>query len=297
MDIIQVPIKLRTHREKFYFVDISDIHIGYKYVQYDLLEQVIDWIKRKRNAYWIGIGDYMECITPKDRRYDTNLIDWGLHTPRKQKDHFIELFHPIRHKCLGLGKGNHEQKLWEMHGDNDYVNAMADDLSDDKHTVKCFDMMGAFVFVFLRENGSGAYRTVKQLVHHGFTGSRSQGGKVNRLLELENIVQGCQLYKMAHTHSLGVPLSERRFKLARSSASGRFELLDYFVHFGLTGSFLEGYPISDLTYVEQKHYPPAIPGSLCTVIQPFKSVKQRIAGVALQTDMVGINFMKLPWDI
>jgi hypothetical protein len=95
----------------FTIFDLSDFHVGSPNCALETLQQTIDGIKRKKNAYIVFKGDAIECILPNDKRYTHTCVMDEYKSPKAQADKVIEMFKPIASKILAWGIGNHEYKL------------------------------------------------------------------------------------------------------------------------------------------------------------------------------------------
>ena len=54
----------------------GDIHLGATNCDYDRALAVRDMIAKDKNAYWLGMGDVLDSITPSDKRWDAQILDW-----------------------------------------------------------------------------------------------------------------------------------------------------------------------------------------------------------------------------
>ena len=90
---------------------LGDIHVGNPACDEQKFIQRVEAIKKDKNRYWIGMGDYVDNIRPwkrgvVDKRWETNLLageaDWVA-----QWERFVEIVEPITNKCLGFLWGNH----------------------------------------------------------------------------------------------------------------------------------------------------------------------------------------------
>lgn len=51
----------------------ADTHFGNPAVDLDLLQEHINLCKKEK-AQWLHLGDWIDAITPNDRRYDSRII-------------------------------------------------------------------------------------------------------------------------------------------------------------------------------------------------------------------------------
>lgn len=89
---------------------MSDIHLGHQDCNIRELQRYIDYIAARDNAYVIGLGDYIECVTsakhPSGNAFLTQEIN-----PNNQVRKIVELLEPIKDRILCLLEGNHEQRI------------------------------------------------------------------------------------------------------------------------------------------------------------------------------------------
>ena len=76
MEVIQVTIPYRRP-DIFHFYPFGDIHGGStECVEGDIKKKILECANRK-NAYAIGMGDYNDCITKNDTRFNIDgLAPW-----------------------------------------------------------------------------------------------------------------------------------------------------------------------------------------------------------------------------
>jgi len=234
-------------------VTIGDIHWGNNNVDKKMLNNVIKYVKEHR-CYWIGMGDYGDAIIPDDRRFNLDTIDAEYNTPKAQYKAIKELFRPIANKCLGLADGNHDYLHWIKHQHN-YVEELAEDLGVPYLQIDCF-----LRFYFKRYNTN-----FDVYAHHGWTGARTKGGKINRIYDLEQIFPMCNLYVMGHMHDLG--LTDKKINLW---VDDDMKIRDKISYFLFSGSFLKGYVADQISYVEEKTYRPSVLGSPVLSVTPKK---------------------------
>lgn len=127
-------------------------------------------------ALWIGGGDYCRFINRKDRRHrESELAKW-LHGKDDitglQERSFIEEVSPIKEKCLGLAKGNHEDDILAWYERDVYASIVNSLTSPDRHVR--LDV-GGFVVIYWQTNGKTRWRMVV-FAHHGAGGGLLEGG-------------------------------------------------------------------------------------------------------------------------
>lgn len=249
MKILRVPIK----GKKLELIGLGDIHLGHRNVDWNALENVIEYI-RTHNCRWIGGGDYGDAIIAKDKRFDFRSLDIRYATPQKQYKKIYQLFYPIRKKCIGLIEGNHDIIHWKKHS-HSYVEELAEDLE-----VSYLQMSS-----YIRLHFEDLDADFNIYVHHGWTGARTKGGKISRIYDLGHIFPMIDLYMMFHIHDLGLA-----DKMANLFVDETLEIRDRIASYVFGGSFLKGYVKDQTSYVEERTYRPSILGSPVITIIPKK---------------------------
>jgi len=245
--------KIEVKAKELVLVNISDIHLGNINCDKSMLKNVIDYIQ-KTNCYWLGGGDYGECITNSDPRFNYDSQDPEFKTPQDQFNAIEEMFRPISNKCLGLIDGNHDYNLWKRHNYN-FVQQLSRNLGTEYLT------MDAYVRLHFNEF-RGEKGNFNIYTHHGWSGARTAGARVNRVFDLYAIFPMLDLYIMGHMHALG--LIEKKTSLYIDGGM----IHDKISHFLYGGSFLRGYTLGPMAYVEEKTYQPTTLGSPVLKIIP-----------------------------
>lgn len=233
------------------FVNFADLHLGHQSCDKSMIVHVIDFIK-KHKCYWLGGGDYGNAIIPQDWRFDWRTVDDEFKTPQSQYRAVEKMFKPITSKCLGLLDGNHDIVHWKKHSHN-YVEELAERLNVPYLTISAY----------LRIHFNKFDTDLNIYAHHGWTGARTSGGRINRIFDLYNIYPMLDLYIMNHIHALGQV--EKKTSLFIDDEGNIRDKISYFL-FG--GSFLRGYVKDQISYVEEKTYIPTTLGSPVLKIRP-----------------------------
>jgi hypothetical protein len=87
-------------------VGFGDLHRGTPSFDEGMAREVRDWIVG-HNCVWLGMGDYLEMGTKHS--IGASVFD-QVEKPEHQMLWIKEFFKPIRGKCVGLLKGNHEER-------------------------------------------------------------------------------------------------------------------------------------------------------------------------------------------
>jgi len=244
-------LKIDVPGDKLVLDSIGDLHFGHANCNKDMVENVVEHIKRKRNL-WLGMGDYGDAVIPTDPRFDYRNIDPAMKTPQEQYDYCEDLFTPIAHKCVGLLDGNHDLIHWKRHAQH-YTYNLARRLNVESLTVTAY-----IRFHFTKYNAD-----FDVFATHGHTAARTKTGAINSISQLANVTPQANLYLMGHTHQLGL-VDER----ASLYIDGKLNVRDHLQYFAFTGSFLAGYVKDRVSYVEEKTYRPTVLGALEAEITP-----------------------------
>jgi hypothetical protein len=256
---------------EFRVYSIADIHWLNRGCSKDQLARDIQTIKDDEYALWVGVGDYCDWITPGHPHFDPlclppdftfeDLARYAFCVSRA----IINLFDPIKDKCIGFGFGNHE---WNM---------MARKNQYEIHAEICRQLnvpdlwFGSFIDVYFVHNphakrvriqdcpetGIPEKYTAKLTVvaFHGAGAPATAGGKMNRLKSLNDICIA-DLVIMGHPHEqLAKPF-------VRLTTNEECSEIKEKVTMGLiTGSYLRGYMSGMVSYGERRGYSPTTIGA------------------------------------
>lgn len=242
---------------------LGDTHVGnFAFCKEKFLDRV-DVIKRERDRYWIGMGDYVDNIRPwrkggVDKRWELSLLkgetDW-----LAQWDEFVEMVKPIRHKCLGMLWGNHE---WSSYEEPEFERMVRKDLG--------VDFLGARAIILLSIDGKGVVKRDWSIlaVHGDFSGD-TKGGALNRIRQISQVINA-NIYLYAHTHFKTIDKGERVLIVRKN---GQVELVREPTLAMLTGGFLDPFYLGADTYWDKKPRGKDIRVGTVTVIIDPREVK------------------------
>lgn len=178
----------------------ADEHIGDEGCDLKRLLARIEYVKNTPTAYCILNGDIIDNAT-KTSIGDTYT---QVFNPMEQLERAVEIFAPIRDKCLCITHGNHENRTYKSEGINlSYLLAKQLGL-ECRYTptsAVLFIRLGAYSNGTKESNGSGKIRKIcyTGYVLHGSGGGRKEGSKANRLAEMASIIDA-DFYIHSHTH-------------------------------------------------------------------------------------------------
>lgn len=219
-------------------IPIGDLHIGdpaFRSCGYKKVKGYIDWVKEHPNARIILGGDIFNCATRDSKT-----------SPFGNKDNEFELatklFWDVKEQIAGAVCGNHENRLVDF-ANFDIMNAFCQRLE-----IPYMGYSGVINFKVHKEP-DGYYRHNYFIyVHHTTGGGGSQGGAINRVEKMSDIVEGCDAYLGFHSHKLiATPVT----KYYPSIKNTHYKLEEKRVWYISCGSFLE----YDGSYAEMKMMP------------------------------------------
>lgn len=159
-----------------------------------MLQEYISFIKDNDNVFTILNGDLM------DSAIKTSIGDiYGASLqPMEQLRQCAKLFEPIAKKILAVMPGNHELRIYRNDG-LDLTEIMCSQLG----IQDCYSDASALLFVRVGRNRSPG-RHGREILYtifcvHGSGSGRTEGGKVNRLMQLGNIIDA-DIFIHSHTH-------------------------------------------------------------------------------------------------
>ena len=178
--------------EKFEYIEIkpvSDWHLDDPNCDKGLIKSDIDFVNEKENRFMTLTGDIMGCTTTHSvsNSYESQM------TPHMELKQARKMLSPVKDKVLASIMGNHERRIYRNDG-MDVAEELARELG-------CYySKEGMVLKVKFGERKSNQKPQVYTLyLSHGFTGSRTTGGKANRLDKLRNIVV-TDVYIVSHSH-------------------------------------------------------------------------------------------------
>jgi hypothetical protein len=264
-------IKVLKHRIRYEISDefriyfITDPHIGSFFCDEDLLKADVKKIAEDPNAYWIGGGDYAEFINRSDKRHrESTLAPW-LHgkddISELQIKRIAKIVEPIRDKCLGLCKGNHEDFILDRYERDVYAHIVEMTTSPDRQIRLGW---GGFVVIFWDDGSKARWKTTI-FAHHGSGGGLLPGGHALTLGRLPTWYD-FDIAMLGHRHiKQWVPNTKTR----PSARGDHLEQQEQHMFFGGTYHKSVDLEKGDIeSYAEGKLLPPKAVGGVVTKIHP-----------------------------
>lgn len=268
MEINLKTIKFKSKKQWYHIIPIGDIHLGNIGSDVKKLKKLVEWIKEKDNVYWLGMGDFLDCINISDKRFDPqtvalefrnaldNLIPMQMHA-------VIKILEPIKDKCLGLHEGNHERKIrLKYHYDVIYEMWKAFNVPSIPMLKDAAITRLQFVYDCKAKKRPSYKYDIFSV--HGNVGGRKGGAKVNRLEDLCASFSA-DIYLIAHSH---IKLTESKSMLYIDS---KLNLKRAKRVLAVTGCFLNGYTEGAGGYCEQWMLPPTMTGVVKISLRPVQN--------------------------
>ena len=112
---------------------IGDPHLGTVFFHRKGADKIVETIASDfDHNSWICFGDWIECITSDDRRYDSKISLY--HNPAEQARDIVKIFQPIAEQGLVGLMGNHERTLFRV---KDFADSICTDLHIPYGTSMC----------------------------------------------------------------------------------------------------------------------------------------------------------------
>uniref|UniRef100_A0A6M3XLI4 Calcineurin-like phosphoesterase n=1 Tax=viral metagenome TaxID=1070528 RepID=A0A6M3XLI4_9ZZZZ len=266
---------------------LSDLHLFNKGCELGRIKRDIQTIKDDPYSFFIGGGDYAEFVGITDKRFDPEGISEDVRIKdlgqlgRKQIQAVKELFEPIKHKCIGLLYGNHEDSYMLHQEQQDLHGWLCTELG-----VPNFGYCVLFDLVFVRgatfkkpklvrqtpavEQSQITRQSFRIFVHHGTGYAQTPGGKLNKLIQAMDYFDA-DIYFLNHVHDqMGKRMAELGANADCSKIRERIKLGV------ISGSYLKTYTQDASVYGEKKMYRPTILGAAKVYIEPDKRKYQGV---------------------
>lgn len=173
---------------------MGDLHVGDAHADLDMIRLAVAWLLKAPDRYALIAGDLFNAAL-KDSVSD---VYSEAMTVKESRKTLVRLLEPAHERILAAVGGNHDHRIRQRIGD-DFAEIVCAEAG-----IPYFDGQAVLkVSVGHYKNTPGRVRDhVSYIVYmtHGWGGGRMAGGKLNNLLRLGQIVQGCDLYVAGHTH-------------------------------------------------------------------------------------------------
>ena len=195
-----IDIQLENYFDTWSLYPIGDLHKGHVGHDKFKLRKVVKEIEDNPNARWIGMGDYGEYIDWLDKRFDPDTVDKDMRVfefkdiAQALNQRIIKDLEPIKDKCIGLLRGNHE-KVYTDRKSFDPANDLAE-----RFNVKYLGYESMTRISVKGPDGKRRYSLVV-FAHHGFGGGKKPGSHANNMLDMVTGYEA-DLYILNHNHRI-----------------------------------------------------------------------------------------------
>ena len=221
-------------------------------------------MERKKEGHAISIiptGDYFETYSPSERvklaaaNFHETTVEAIDKFTQMQADCVVEDFWPLRGSIEGVLSGHH----WKPIKVNGVVMSTDQYIAEKLGAVYAGDGIGAHFYLV---NGL----PLKVVAMHGYGAARTAGARVNKRLQMREVICNANIYFMGHDNEkMAIPRDP--FQI---TDSGELKILRQF--FCAIGSHQRGYIINKLEagYVERLALPPAVVGAVRATVEVVK---------------------------
>jgi len=238
---------------------LTDFHIGNFTFDEGNLKRTLREIEADKYARVILLGDQIEAIGKKDRRFVAECIPSRFITDLDdifiaEADYAINLLEPIVDKIIGVHAGNHEKTTLRHNSFNalKYMVRELDTIS--KNKVLNLGFGGALIRLQIKRDAHT--ETVIVSTAHGRGGGEFKGAKANRLQRLTAKIDA-DIYLRAHTHEL-FGFGQPQIGMPRR---GKLRVLANPKVLAYCGCYFQAYAEGATSYAEEAEYFPTEMGT------------------------------------
>lgn len=243
--------------DNFYFIILSDLHIGSRTFAEEEFKTACDYIlklSKEKQVIVILNGDIIEAINYKDKRFDWDQVDQNQERyprnatsaiPQYQCEHAKELLSPIAHLIYYIAEGNHEESLKKYSGSLDCIKYLMDNVLTDKCKNVGYASYLVFPIMFTHriEDPRNEYH-FSMAINHGVGGGMLPGAVLNSAYKLFEAPQA-DIYVMGHMHH---GLNDVCEKYAYNPHKGFYVYNQYYC---CVGSFMKKDTEGSMTYANK----------------------------------------------
>ncbi len=242
---------------------VADVHLGNRGCAEDAFRRYLERIAADPGALWIGLGDYVDAIGFRDRRFDPEgFPEWVKLADLAQLGerlfaYFAEMVRPIAGQCVGLGWGNHEDQMLRDTESGDRWQRLLTSLG-------VADLgLSAFVDLMLELPRRPPER-IRIATHHGAGWAQTAGGKLNRLRSfLVDAFPHADLVLTGHVHE------QLDHRVCGVDADESCQEIRDMTRLGVScGTWLRTYALGVTGYAERRGYRPVALGNPCVIVYP-----------------------------
>ncbi len=255
-------IKVKKLGEPIFLIPFGDIHFGTKNCSVSRFKEHVEYYgKDNPNCYFIGMGDYQDCVSGSERQmlskpFHETTIDKLDEVYIRICDELVDIISWMKGKLIGLIEGNHYAEL-------------QDGTTTTMRMAKALECayLGVMTNITLRFDYRGARTAFEICAHHGKGAARLAGSSLNTVI---NLAEGhtADLYMMGHDHKRG---AVRGAKIHSQSHQGVLRARHRPQAFCRTGGFLRAYENGEPSYVAEKALNPADLGGIVIELTPRRT--------------------------
>ena len=216
--------------DEIHILPLADTHIGDINSDFKKLKEQLDWVMAAENRFVILNGDLCDMAV---RASIGDIYSQSL-MPMQALAQCVAIFGPVAKRVLSVQPGNHELRVWKSDG-IDLTALMCKELGIfDRYSNASSLIFARFGKLGRSEGGNhGRPACYTIFCEHGSGGGRTEGAKVNRLVQMASIIDA-DIYVHSHTHT---PIVTKNSYFRVSAANSSVRKVDrLFVN---TSSFLE----------------------------------------------------------
>jgi len=260
----EVIIPFKGEGKPIYIIPFGDIHHSSPLCDREKFDEFLAWAKTKKNAYFLGMGDYDDLGSTSERMILKNpalheaTVETLDHLYLRNTMELVEKMKFMKGRVIGLLEGNHYGELQ----------------SGVTTTQKMCDMLqckylgvSAFIRLTLRQEHikSRHSTSVDIWAHHGKGASRMAGGSLNAVEHMVGAAEA-DIYLMGHDHKKSVAYATRLY--LGDSHRGVPSLKQRKILLARTGSFLRAYVPGKVSYVADRMLNPSNLGTVKIELTP-----------------------------
>lgn len=259
------------HIQKIYW--LGDCHVGNAACHDKLLERMVRHIKDEPESKVILMGDIIDAIAVKDKRYRANALPGWLRD--KGRDDEINLqceaasdyLLPIKDQVISVLRGNHEESVLDA-ASVDPMRMVCQGLFGERTKLIYNGSYCAFIRMSWTQ-GNSKHWSCNIAVSHGHGGGVLIGAKANRLERTAGFFPTADLVAQGHVHSRLHDPNHVTLDVELLHHGTGIGLQEHVAHCFLTGSTLRGYfsETSGSLYTERAGLPPCALGGMFATVE------------------------------
>lgn len=254
-------IRFEKENQPIYLIPLGDIHRFADNHDEKRYLKMLEWIKKK-NCYVLGMGDYDDFASTGERaglrgaKLHSTSNRWLDDVCRERALKFAKEWEPFKDRIIGMIEGNHHYVF------SDGITSTQ--LMCQYLGVKYLGLTSAILLKFIGRSNKSANLTI--FAHHGLGGGRRTGSSVNKVEDMERVLDA-DIYLMGHDHK---KFLVNNSKLYLSNKLGNLKLKKKKILLARTGSFQLGYVDGHDNYPSSLLMPPSDLGCVKIEMTPTR---------------------------